>query len=148
MKPVSLKARPLKSTIQVKTSGRVRPAFRRRRRRVGQLPPRLLEQRRGQALSNHPGSRWWCRKVRQLGHQELKVHPVGGARFTHWNRQCNFEWILCDLWKYQGVRLVFHRCRGMGRERFEVVDDARRASERHQFLAGVLHKVAGRASAH
>ena len=45
-------------------------------------------------------------------------------------------------------RTVFHRCRGMGRERFEVVDDARRASERHQFLGGVLHKVAGRASAH
>ena len=43
---------------------------------------------------------------------------------------------------------VFLHCRGMGRERFEVVDDARRASERHQLLEGVLRKVAGRASAH
>ena len=45
-------------------------------------------------------------------------------------------------------RPVFHGCCGMGRERFEVVDDAGRARERHQVLEGVLHKVAGRASAH
>ncbi len=31
--------------VQAETSGRTRPAFRRRPRRVGQLPPRLLQQR-------------------------------------------------------------------------------------------------------
>jgi len=29
---------------------------------------------------------------------------VGGARFTHYSRDYSFEWILCDLWKYQGVQ--------------------------------------------
>ena len=42
--------------------------------------------------------------LRQLGYEDLRVEPVGGARFTHRNRQLNFEWILCDLWKYQGVQ--------------------------------------------
>ena len=44
---------------------------------------------------DHDGGAAAAAKVRRLGHQELKVH---------WNRQYNFEWILCDLWKYQGIQ--------------------------------------------
>ena len=90
---------------------------------------------------DHDGGAAAAAKVRQLVHQELKVHPVGGARFTHSGTAST---ILSGSTKAYS----FPHCRGMGRERFEVVDDARSFSEGHQFLEGVLRKVAGQASAH
>ena len=33
--------------------------------------------------------------VRQLSHEALQVHPVGGAR--SYSRDCNFEWVLRGL---------------------------------------------------
>ena len=107
-------------TCQTETSRRsLRLTFRCRPCPFRQLPPWLPERRGGQALrcnmntvdsallpitQDHDGGAAAAAKVRQLGHAGLRVHPVGGARFTHRNRQLNFEWILCDLWKYQGAQ--------------------------------------------
>lgn len=75
---------------------------------MGQGPQMQHEQKFDPALlpitQDHDGGAAAAAKVRQLGYEGLSVHRVGGARFTHWSRQLNFEWILCDLWKHQGAR--------------------------------------------
>lgn len=75
---------------------------------MGQGPQMQHDQKFDPALlpitQDHDGGAAAAAKVRQLGYEGLSVHPVGGARFTHWSRQLNFEWILCDLWKHQGAR--------------------------------------------
>ena len=93
---------------------------------------------------DHDGGAAAAAKVRQLGYEGLSVHPVGGARFTHWSRQLNFEWILCDLWKHQGARFstVVVVWAGNDLKWWMTPEELENA------ISSVLHKVAGRASAH
>ena len=86
--------------------------------------------------ANHPGSRWWCRPCRQSAAARLRraeCSPRGRGTFHALEPAAQF-W-MDSVRPLEGPRCtVFHGCCGMGRERFEVVDDARRARERHQFL--------------
>ena len=100
--------------------------------------------------ANHPGSRRWCRRCRQSAAARLRrAERSPRERGTFHALEPAAQFWMDSVRPLEAPRCtVFHGCCGMGRERFEVVEDARRARERHQFLEGVLHKVAGRASAH